>query len=64
MVLKCCAVVEARQGAGAAPCGYEAVAGAAFGGAGRALVSAVMYAELLGLCCCYLVLEVRAGVCC
>jgi hypothetical protein len=41
--------------------GYEAVAEAAFGRAGRLAVSGMMYAELLGLCCVYLVLEVRGG---
>jgi hypothetical protein len=41
-----------------AAAGYEAVAGAAFGRLGRLLVSGVMYAELLGICCVYIVLEV------
>jgi hypothetical protein len=39
--------------------GYEAVAGRAFGGLGLAVVSGIMYAELLGICCVYVVLEVR-----
>jgi hypothetical protein len=38
--------------------GYEAVAAAAFGKLGLAAVSGVMYAELLGICCVYVVLEV------
>jgi vesicular inhibitory amino acid transporter len=37
---------------------YEDLAAAAFGAAGRQLVSGVMYAELLGICCVYIVLEV------
>jgi hypothetical protein len=48
--------------AAAAVAGYEAVAGAAFGRLGRLLVSGVMYAELLGICCVYIVLEVRGSV--
>jgi hypothetical protein len=43
----------------AAPSGYEDVAEAAFGRLGRVLVSGLMYAELLGICCVYVVLEVR-----
>jgi hypothetical protein len=39
--------------------GYEAVAGRAFGQLGLAVVSGIMYAELLGICCVYVVLEVR-----
>jgi amino acid permease len=42
----------------AEPAGYEDVAEAAFGGLGRKLVGLVMYAELLGICTVYLVLEV------
>jgi predicted lipid-binding transport protein (Tim44 family) len=45
--------------AAAAPSGYEDVAEAAFGRLGRLLVSGLMYAELLGICCVYVVLEVR-----
>eukprot|EP00775_Hariotina_reticulata_P003016 gene3016-3297_t len=37
--------------------GYESVAAAAFGKLGLAAVSSVMYAELLGICCVYVVLE-------
>lgn len=46
-------------GGGGGPAGYEDVAEAAFGAAGRRLVSLIMYAELLGICTVYLVLEVR-----
>lgn len=50
---------QQHQTAAAAPAaGYEDVAGAAFGQFGRMLVSGVMYAELLGICCVYVVLEV------
>jgi hypothetical protein len=49
--------------AAAGPAGYEDVAGAAFGWLGRLLVSGVMYAELLGICCVYIVLEVGGCVC-
>lgn len=45
--------------AAASPAGYEAVAGCAFGPLGLAVVSGIMYAELLGICCVYVVLEVR-----
>lgn len=44
-----------------AAAGYEDVAGAAFGPLGRLFVSGVMYAELLGICCVYVVLEVGAA---
>jgi hypothetical protein len=43
--------------------GYEAVAGRAFGRLGLAVVSGIMYAELLGICCVYVVLEVRLRGC-
>ena len=39
--------------------GYEDVAAAAFGPVGKVAVSAIMYAELLGICCVYVTLEVR-----
>jgi vesicular inhibitory amino acid transporter len=39
--------------------GYEDVAAAAFGPLGKVAVSAIMYAELLGICCVYVTLEVR-----
>lgn len=42
----------------ASPAVYEAVAGRAFGRLGQAVVSGIMYAELLGICCVYVVLEV------
>lgn len=66
-LLACCAAVDAETSAAAsartsstsstAPAGYEAVAARAFGPSGAALVSAIMYAELLGICAVYVVLE-------
>lgn len=71
-LLQCCKLVNKERAAAAASgkgsnssvaaaAGYEAVAERAFGPAGLAIVSGIMYAELLGICCVYVVLEVSTA---
>jgi amino acid permease len=70
LVLDLCKRVDARRAAGSGkgsaaaaalqPAGYEDVAEEAFGPAGRKVVGLIMYAELLGICTVYLVLEAAA----
>ena len=47
-----------REGKGGAVVGYEDIGAEAFGGLGRAIVSASMYIELLGTCALLFILEV------
>ena len=47
-----------REGKGGAVIGYEDIGAEAFGGLGRAIVSASMYIELLGTCALLFILEV------
>ncbi|GLC35800.1 hypothetical protein PLESTB_000495600 [Pleodorina starrii] len=54
---ECADAVAKRQGANAAPVGYEEIAEAAFGKLGRLIISSIIYVELFGTCALLFILE-------
>ena len=58
---ECIATVASSSGAPSHEVGYEDVAEAAFGSAGKAFISTCMYTELYGICAVLFIIMVRRG---